>query len=82
MGWFMSIIVGAAAGWIASMMMNKNEKMGALANIFVGIIGGSIGRFVLGLVNVQAGQGVVPSLLVGVFGAVILLWIINKVTGK
>lgn len=82
MGWLMSIIVGAAAGWIASMIMDKNDKMGGLANIIVGLIGGSIGRFVLGLVDLHAGQGILPSLVVGVIGAVILLWIINKVRGK
>ncbi len=79
MGWLMSIIVGAAAGWIASMIMKKDVQMGALANIIVGIVGGVIGRFVLGLVNIQAGGGVLPSLIVGVLGAVILLAVINAI---
>ncbi|MFR7349344.1 GlsB/YeaQ/YmgE family stress response membrane protein [Peptoniphilus sp.] len=77
-----SIIVGGVAGWIASIIMNKNESMGMLKNIIVGIIGGSLGRFVLGLLNIQQGEGTVASLAVGVFGAVILLAIVNAITGR
>ncbi len=35
-GW---LIIGAIAGWIASMITGNNKKMGAGANIIVGIIG-------------------------------------------
>lgn len=51
MGIITWIIVGAIAGWIASMIMGKNEEMGAIANIVVGIIGAIIGGFVLGLLT-------------------------------
>ena len=34
------IILGALAGWIASIIMGRNAQMGPLANIIVGIIGG------------------------------------------
>ena len=37
------IIFGALAGWIASIIMQKNKKMGAIANIVVGIVGAFIG---------------------------------------
>ena len=40
-GW---IIIGALAGFIASIITKNNKRMGAFANIFVGIIGGEIGR--------------------------------------
>ena len=77
-----SIIVGGVAGWIASIIMNKNESMGMLKNIIVGIIGGSLGRFVLGMFNIIQGEGTRASLAVGVFGAVILLAIVNAITGR
>ena len=38
MGIFSWIILGALAGWIASKMMNTDKSMGAMANIFVGIV--------------------------------------------
>ena len=39
------ILLGALAGWIASMIMGRNAQMGALANIVVGIVGALIGGF-------------------------------------
>lgn len=45
MGIISWIIVGALAGWIASMIMGKNAQMGALANIGVGVVGAFIGGF-------------------------------------
>lgn len=80
MGLISWIIVGALAGWIASMLTGNNQKMGALANILVGIVGGVVGGFVL---RIFGGVGVtgfnIWSVLVSIFGSVILLWIVNAV---
>ena len=43
MGIITWIIIGALAGWIASIITGTNEQMGAFANIIVGIIGALIG---------------------------------------
>ena len=76
-GW---IIIGAIAGWIASMITGNNRQMGAGKNIVVGIVGGFIGGLVM---NLLGGTGITGfnfwSLLVSVLGAVILLWIVNAV---
>lgn len=76
-GW---IVIGALAGWLASIITGSNRKMGTFSNIAVGIIGGFIGGFVM---NLLGGTGVTGfnlwSLFVAVIGAVILLWIVNKV---
>jgi len=76
-GW---IIIGAAAGWIASKVTGNDKQMGAFANIAVGIGGGLIGGFIM---NLLGGAGVTGfnlwSLLVSVIGAVVLLWIVNAV---
>lgn len=74
------IIVGALAGWIASMIMKTDAEMGAVANIVVGIIGAFIGGF---LVNVFFGASVDPngfsiaSILTAILGAVVLLGVIK-----
>ncbi|MCC7450746.1 MAG: GlsB/YeaQ/YmgE family stress response membrane protein, partial [Anaerolineae bacterium] len=44
------IIVGAIAGWLASLVMRTNASQGLLADIVVGIIGAFIGGFVLSLI--------------------------------
>ena len=76
-GW---IIIGALAGWIASMMTGNDKRMGAGMNILVGIIGGFIGGIVM---NLLGGYGVTGfnlwSLLVATIGAIILLLIVNAV---
>lgn len=76
-GW---IIIGALAGWIASMITGNNRQMGAGANILVGIIGGFIGGLAM---NLLGGSGItgfnIWSLFVAIIGSVILLWIINAI---
>lgn len=77
------IIVGALAGWIASMIMKTDASMGALANIIVGIIGAFIGGWVVSLFGYPVnGVGLnIPSVLTAILGAVILLAIIKAVRG-
>ena len=72
------ILLGALAGWIASMIMGRNAQMGALANIVVGIVGALIGGF---LMNALSAPGVTGfnlySILVYIGGAVVLLFIVG-----
>ena len=74
-GW---IIIGALAGWIASMFTGNNARMGAGWNIIVGIAGGFLGGL---LMNLAGGHGItgfnIWSLFVAVIGATILLVIVN-----
>lgn len=81
MGIIAWLIVGGLAGWIASMIMGKNEQMGLVANIIVGIIGAFIGGFVM---NTLGGNGDmtginIASIFVAVLGSVILLGILKLI---
>lgn len=79
-GW---IIIGGLAGWIASKMQNRDAQMGIGLNILVGVIGGFIGGWLLGLLGFDVeGGGRFFSFLTCLIGAAILLWIVNKVTGS
>ena len=83
MGIIAWIVIGALAGWIASIITGKNSTMGAGANIVVGIIGGFIGGIVMNLIGKSGVTGFnLWSLLVAVIGSVILLWIVNAVRKK
>jgi len=74
------IILGAIAGWIASMIMGKNAQMGALANIVVGIVGALLGGFIMNAFGAQGVTGFnLPSLLVAVMGAAVLLFLVGLV---
>ncbi len=78
MGIISWVVLGAIAGWIASIVMRKNSEMGAFSNIIVGIAGAMLGGF---LVHLVGGTGITGlnlwSILVAVLGAVVFLWIIN-----
>lgn len=73
-GW---IILGALAGWIASMIMKTNAEQGAIGNIVVGIIGAIIGGFLYENVLGANRDSLLESLLVAVGGSVILLAILR-----
>lgn len=77
------IIVGAIAGWLASLVMRTNRSQGLLEDIIVGIVGGFIGGLVLDLLNIGGDvTGLnLGSILTAFFGAVILLAILRAVRG-
>ena len=77
-----TLIIGALAGWIASMIMNKDASMGAVANIIVGIIGSFIGGWVFSLLGFTTSGGLFNTILVSVVGACILLVIVNAIRGS
>ena len=79
-GW---IIIGGLAGWIASKIKGTDAQQGLLLNIVVGVVGGLLGGWLLGLFGVDvAGGGLIFSFLTCLLGAVILLTIVNMVTGR
>lgn len=80
-GW---IIIGAVAGWIASMIVGTNAQQGWLMNIIVGIVGAFVGGLVYGFLtgnDFVAGFDI-GTLLVAIVGAVVLLFIYRAVTGS
>jgi len=73
------LIIGALAGWIASMIMKTNAQQGLLLDIIVGIIGAFIGGFVVSFFGIDPDSNLIISLITAVVGAVILLAIIKAV---
>ena len=71
-GWIGYIIIGALAGWIASMIMKTRE--GLLLDIVLGVVGALIGGFLLSFVVDTAAGGWWFTLFAAILGAVILLW--------
>jgi uncharacterized membrane protein YeaQ/YmgE (transglycosylase-associated protein family) len=73
------VIVGALAGWLASMVMGTNRSQGLVADIIVGVIGGILGGFLLTSIGIQ---GLVTginlgSIAVAFVGAVVLLLVLR-----
>ena len=79
-GW---IVIGGLAGWIGSKIMKRDNQMGLLLNIVVGVLVGFLGGWLLTLFGVDvAGGGWIFSFLTCLLGAVILLWIVGLVTKR
>jgi uncharacterized membrane protein YeaQ/YmgE (transglycosylase-associated protein family) len=72
-GWFLAIIVGGFAGWIAERIMKADH--GLLKNILLGILGALIGNFILTSLTGATLPGVFGQLIVAVAGASLLIWI-------
>jgi uncharacterized membrane protein YeaQ/YmgE (transglycosylase-associated protein family) len=81
MGFISWLIVGGILGWIASIIMGRNDQMGIILNIVVGIVGAFLGGLILaplfGTGTINAGDFSIGSLLVSLLGAVILLFIVG-----
>lgn len=77
------LVLGALAGWLASIVTGHNERMGCITNIAVGIVGAIMGGFVMSLLGEGGVSGFnIYSILVAFVGAVVLLFILNLVTGN
>lgn len=82
MGWITALIVGGVAGWLASMVMNRNSSMGVVMNIVVGCVGSLIGNLLAGpLFGIRGSvqDFSLTGLIIAFVGAVVLLAIVNLV---
>jgi uncharacterized membrane protein YeaQ/YmgE (transglycosylase-associated protein family) len=76
LGW---LILGALAGWIASMITGNNAEQGAVGNVIVGIVGALIGGLIMSIFGATGVNDFdLRSLLVAIVGAVVLLMIVNS----
>jgi uncharacterized membrane protein YeaQ/YmgE (transglycosylase-associated protein family) len=76
-GWISYIVIGAIAGWLASLIMKTRE--GLLLDIVIGVVGALLGGFLLSFVVDTANGGWWFTLFAATFGAVILLALMRLV---
>lgn len=77
------LIVGGLIGWVASLLMRTDGQQGIFLNVVVGIVGATLGGWVLspllGVSTINQSNFSLPSLLVSLLGAAILLAIVNLI---
>ena len=80
MGLLSWIVFGALAGWVASIIVGRNNRQGCLTNIIVGIAGAFVGGFLSDTLFNQAVMFTwsLRSFGIAVLGAVILLVIFTR----
>lgn len=75
-----TLVVGGITGWLASLIMGGDEKMGVLANILIGVVGSVLGLWLAGLVGVSATGGA-SRWIASLVGALVLIGIVRVLGG-
>ena len=79
MGWLLAIIVGGVSGWLASVITGSSN--GALVNILLGIVGGLVGAWRLGLLDIFPRENLLGVIVTSVVGAIFIILIARLFTG-
>ena len=65
------LLIGLAAGWLASQIM-KGGGSGLVSDLLMGVIGAILGGFLFGLLGLTA-TGLLGSLITATVGAIVLI---------
>lgn len=79
-GWFMAIIIGGIAGWIAEQIMRSD--MGVIMNIILGIVGALVMNAILKALGVIPPGGWIWQCVVAVAGACLLIFAYRAIRGR
>ena len=79
-GLITAIIVGGIAGWVAEKFMKSD--MGLFMNIILGIAGAFVLNLILGLLGVGVGGGIIVYFIVAVIGACLLIFLVRQIRGR
>jgi uncharacterized membrane protein YeaQ/YmgE (transglycosylase-associated protein family) len=76
MNFILWIVLGAIAGWIASMIMKTDANQGMLSDIILGIVGAVIGGYLMNFFGQNGVDGFnFYSLFVAIIGSMVVLGI-------
>jgi uncharacterized membrane protein YeaQ/YmgE (transglycosylase-associated protein family) len=76
------IVLGALAGWIGSKIF-EGQGQGFMLNVVLGIVGAVVGGFIFSALGATGVTGFnLWSLIVAVVGAVVVLWLYNKMAAN
>lgn len=76
MGFLVSILVGAIAGWLADLVF-KRFSFSLIVQILLGIVGGFVGGLIFG-----RDGGLIDQILTAFVGAVVILGIAALIKGR
>lgn len=80
MGIFSWIVLGAIAGWLASLIVNRSGE-GLFLDVVLGIVGALVGGWIFAALGTTGVTGFnLWSLVVSVIGSVVVLWLYHAFT--
>jgi uncharacterized membrane protein YeaQ/YmgE (transglycosylase-associated protein family) len=71
-GW---ILVGLAAGWLASAIMKRKGSL--ITNVLLGLVGAIVGGVLFSLLGLEGSGNILGSILVATVGAIVILAIVS-----
>jgi uncharacterized membrane protein YeaQ/YmgE (transglycosylase-associated protein family) len=81
MGFIAWIVVGLLAGWLTGKIMGGPDR-GFLMDIITGLVGALVGGFLMSLFGFRAEGGIIYTTLVAVAGAVLVTWVVRRITAR
>ena len=51
-----------------------------IIDLLLGIVGGAVGGWLFGILGIHAGAGIIGEIITAVVGAVVVLWLWNKLS--
>ena len=78
-GFFMALIIGALAGWLAEKFTRSDH--GLLTNIIMGIIGAVVGNFLARMLGIGV-YGFLGNLISATVGAILVITVYRAITGR
>ncbi len=75
------LLIGGAAGWLGSIIY-RGSGLGLFGNIVIGVMGGSLGYWLLGQLGIYLGRGLVATILTSAIGSVIILFLAQLIIRK
>jgi len=73
--WLMFVLVGLAAGWLATRIM-KHRELDLVGNLLLGVIGSALGGFVFRLLGIVAYQ-LPGQIICATLGSMALIWLVR-----
>lgn len=73
------VVIGALAGFVARNFLGGVPPFGKIGDIILGMAGAVVGGYVLALLGASGGGGIIVTLLTALLGAVLLIWLSNKI---
>lgn len=77
--WFMALVCGAIAGWLAEKLTKSD--MGLIANIVMGVLGALLGNWLAGFFGIGV-YGFLANLISATIGAVIIITAYRAIRGR
>ncbi len=72
------LLFGAIVGWLASIVMTTNRRMGLIANIIIGLVGSALGMWLMDIFGFgRVDTFSLAGMLVSVGGAALLIALIT-----